>query len=682
MPRKSWALLAAGVLLALYWWMAVSVSRQHCPAADEIAHLTAGYAYWTAGDLRFQPENGNLPQRWAALPLLAENLRFPPPAGDAWREADVWRVGFAFFYTLGNDLARMLQAGRAMIALFGVALGALVFAWSRSLFGQTGAFVSLVLCVFSPTLLAHGGLITSDMAAGAGFLAATLACWRLAHRITAGRVVLAGLALGALALAKFSAVVFAPMLVVMLGVRLARRAPLPVGLGSGQTRVRGWRRAMVLSAACGAAGLIAVGMIWAACDFRFAATRSTDRDTAGFNVAWDDVLLATPATSSPRIPGGQPLNTNPANLQPGVVQPTIRFARDHHWLPEPYLYGLAYVARFSGWRPAFLAGETRATGWWRYFPVAFALKTPLPLFGLLALAVAAVALPARRQGGGTVTRFRGRRLLYRLSPLLILLAGYSTFAVTSHLNIGHRHILPAYPALFILVGATGWFFRRSSAWVGAPVLVLVGWFVVESWWIRPNYLAYFNELIGGPSQGYRYLVDSSLDWGQDLPGLKGWIERHARPGERVYLSYFGSGDPVYYGVHATRIGDEYFDLRERPALPEIRGGLYCLSATMFQHVYTQVRGPWSAAYEKDYQRLSRWFTRFVQNPDPANARDLDGTPMTRPQALDRLLALEQLRFGRLCHYLRDRAPDAEVGYSILIFNLTDDDIRRALAGPP
>jgi hypothetical protein len=536
--------------------------------------------------------------------------------------------------------------------------------------------------VFSPTLLAHGGLITSDMAAGAGFLAATLACWRLAHRITAGRVVLAGLALGALALAKFSAVVFAPMLVVMLGVRLARRAPLPVGLGSGQTRVRGWRRAMVLSAACGAAGLIAVGMIWAACDFRFAATRSTDRDTAGFNVAWDDVLLATPATSSPRIPGGQPLNTNPANLQPGVVQPTIRFARDHHWLPEPYLYGLAYVARFSGWRPAFLAGETRATGWWRYFPVAFALKTPLPLFGLLALAVAAVALPARRQGGGTVTRFRGRRLLYRLSPLLILLAGYSTFAVTSHLNIGHRHILPAYPALFILVGATGWFFRRSSAWVGAPVLVLVGWFVVESWWIRPNYLAYFNELIGGPSQGYRYLVDSSLDWGQDLPGLKGWIERHARPGERVYLSYFGSGDPVYYGVHATRIGDEYFDLRERPALPEIRGGLYCLSATMFQHVYTQVRGPWSAAYEKDYQRLSRWFTRFVQNPDPANARDLDGTPMTRPQALDRLLALEQLRFGRLCHYLRDRAPDAEVGYSILIFNLTDDDIRRALAGPP
>jgi hypothetical protein len=114
----------------------------------------------------------------------------------------------------------------------------------------------------------------------------------------------------------------------------------------------------------------------------------------------------------------------------------------------------------------------------------------------------------------------------------------------------------------------------------------------------------------------------------------------------------------------------------------MRSGLYCLSATMVQRVYTQVRGPWSAAYEQDYQRLSRWFTRFAQAPDPANARDLDGTPLARPQVLDRLLALGQLRFGRLCHYLRDRAPDAEVGYSILIFRLTDDDIRRALLDPP
>jgi 4-amino-4-deoxy-L-arabinose transferase-like glycosyltransferase len=679
MSRKPWAVFAAGALLAVYWWMATSVSPRHCPVGDELIHLTAGYAYWTAGDLRFQPENGNLPQRWAALPLLAQQLRFPPPAGDAWRQADVGRIGFAFFYTLGNDLSRMLQTGRAMMALFGVAVGAMVFAWSRSLFGQAGAFVSLVLCVFCPNLLAHGGLITSDMAATAGFLAATLAWWRLAHRVTAGRVVLAGATLGGLALAKFSAVMFLPMLAVLLLVRLARGAPLPVRLGPGRGRVRGWRRAAVLCAAGGAAALIAGGLLWAAYDFRFAATPTTNRAGASFNFSWDEVLLTK---SAPAAGQALPYDVNPGNLRAGWAQTNIRLARDYRLLPEPYLYGLAYVFRFAGWRPAFLNGETRATGWWQFFPIAFALKTPLPVFGLLALAAVAIGLPGRRWKRNRDQRPPRANLLYRLSPLLILPGVYWAFAVTSHLDIGLRHILPTYPALYVLAGAAGWFFRRRPRWAGVLVAVLLGWLVAASWWIRPDYLAYFNPLAGGPAHGYRHLVDSSLDWGQDLPGLQDWIERAARPGERVFLSYFGSGDPLYYGIHATRVGDDFFDLRERPALPEMQSGLYCLSATMFQHIYTQVRGPWSDAYEKDYQRLTRWFTHFAQHPDPANARDLDGSLLTRPQVLDRLFALGQLRFGRLCHYLRDRAPDAEVGYSILIFRLTGDDIRQALAAPP
>jgi hypothetical protein len=675
--------LGAAAALALYWWMAASVSGRHCPAADEIAHLTAGYAYWTAGDLRFQPENGNLPQRWAALPLLAQQLRFPPPEGDAWRQADVWRTGFAFFYTLGNDLARMLQTGRAMMALFGVAVGAMVFAWSRSLFGQTGAFVSLVLCVFCPNLLAHGGLITSDMAATAGFFAATLACWRLAHRVTAGRVVLAGLALGALALAKFSAAMFLPMLAVMLLVRLARGAPLPVRLGPGRGRVRGWRRAAVLCAAGGAAALIAIGLIWAAYDFRFAAMPAAGRDGARFNVSWDEVLLEKATPPGSRAVGPTlPYDPNPGNLRAGWAQTVIRFARDHRLLPEPHLYGLAYVLRFAGWRPAFLNGATRGTGWWQFFPIAFALKTPLPVFGLLALAAVAIGLQARRGKRGRDQRPPRANLLYRLSPLLILLGVYWAFAVASHLDIGLRHILPTYPALYVLAGAAGWFSRRRPYWVGVLVAGLLGWFVAASWWIRPDYLAYFNPLAGGPAHGYRHLVDSSLDWGQDLPGLHDWLARYARPGERVFLSYFGSGDPLFYGIHATRMGDNYFDLRPRAALPEIGAGLYCLSATMYQHIYTHVRGPWSDAYEQDYQRLTRWFAHFDQDPNPANARDLDGTALTHQHMFDRLFTLEQLRFGRLCHYLRGREPDAEVGYSILVFRLTDDDILRALAGPP
>src|SRR5208337_2826288 len=120
-------LLLCGGILCLYWWMATSVSDTQCTTGDEIAHLTAGYSYWTTNDYRLQPENGNLPQRWAAIPLLASRPRFPSLDQNAWRISDVWDMGFQWFYTNGNDLAAMLRSGRRMIALFGVAMGALVF---------------------------------------------------------------------------------------------------------------------------------------------------------------------------------------------------------------------------------------------------------------------------------------------------------------------------------------------------------------------------------------------------------------------------------------------------------------------------------------------------------------------------------------------------------------------------
>ncbi|HEY4989594.1 MAG TPA: hypothetical protein VII09_07295, partial [Opitutaceae bacterium] len=168
---KRIAPLLAALFLGLYWWMATSVSDRQCTTGDEIAHLTAGYSYWTTDDYRLQPENGNLPQRWAALPLLGMKLTFPRQDQTAWRVSDVWDLGFQWFYENGNDLAAMLRAGRGMIALLGVATGALVFLWARRLHGDTGAVLAVALFAFCPTMLANGALITSDMTATLMFLA-------------------------------------------------------------------------------------------------------------------------------------------------------------------------------------------------------------------------------------------------------------------------------------------------------------------------------------------------------------------------------------------------------------------------------------------------------------------------------------------------------------------------------
>src|SRR6185436_15429251 len=112
--RGAGTTLAASALLALFWWMATSVSHEHSTTADEIFHVTAGYAYGKLGDYRLQPENGNLPQRLAALPLVAQDLRFPKLDQPAWRSADAAEIGHQFFYEQGNDLPRMLASARAM----------------------------------------------------------------------------------------------------------------------------------------------------------------------------------------------------------------------------------------------------------------------------------------------------------------------------------------------------------------------------------------------------------------------------------------------------------------------------------------------------------------------------------------------------------------------------------------
>jgi hypothetical protein len=634
MKRPLLLLLAAGIL-ALYWWMATSVSDTECTTGDEIAHLTAGYSYWKTGDYRLQPENGNLPQRWAAIPLLHQGLKFPTLQQDAWRISDVWDLGFQWFYTCGNDLPEMLRSGRRMIALFGVATGALVFLWARRLYGDRGAVLATVLFAFCPTMLANGALVTSDMTAACMFLAAVTAFWALAHRLDLLRLVVFGLALGLLCVAKFSAPLIAPICALLFAVRLCRPGALPAGwpfpaLVAGRARV-----ALALIGATLAACALAVGVIWASYGFRYAMFRQFEPNRVRSLVGWD-VL----------------------EDRGGPLVPALRFARAHELLPESYIYGFAHTFRFSRYRKAFLNGEYRSTGWVQFFPYTTAVKTPLALFGLIGLA-GIYSLRRRRRAA------EWRERLYAWSPLLALFAVYWAFSLTSGLNIGHRHIIPVYPVLFVMAaGAAGWV-GRPLRWAGAAAAVLVAWFAAESVWIRPHYLAYFNELVG-PREAWHHVVDSSLDWGQDLPSLRAWLDAHPPEGP-VFISYFGSGDLNYYGIKGTRVGDANFDLRPRKAPAILSGGLWIISVTQFQQVYTEARGPWDLEKEERYRGMLAHVLALEQAKEQMSFKEAT--------------TFEEYQFARLCHFLRGRPPLAQPGYTILVYRLTDAEVLKALYEP-
>ena len=631
MKRNAAALLAA-LLLALYWWMATSVSDSMCTTGDEIAHLTAGFSYWKTDDYRLQPENGNLPQRWAAIPLLAKDLKFPTLDQNSWRISDVWDMGFQWFYTCGNDLPSMLRQGRGMIALLGAATGALVFWWARRLHGDAAGVLATALFAFCPTMLANGALITSDMTATCMFLAAVTAFWVMAARLTPLRVLAFGFFLGLLCVAKFSAPLIAPMCGLLFLVRVAGEPaleaawPLP-GRIAGRLRM-----AAALIAATLAACALAIGVIWASYGFRYAMFKHYEPNRVRSLVGWD-VL----------------------EEKGGPVVSAITFARDHHLLPESYVYGFAHTYRFSLYRKSYLNGEYRSSGWVQFFPFTTAVKTPLALFALIGLAG---ALAVRRRRGAQAWRER----LYAWSPLLALFGVYWAFSLSSGLNIGHRHIMPVYPVLFVMAaGAAGWV-SLPLRWAGAAVALLLFWFAGESVWIRPHYLAYFNELIG-PEQAWHHIVDSSLDWGQDLPSVRRWLDAHPEKGP-VFISYFGSGDLDYYGIHATRVGDNNFDLRPRKAPAVLQGGLWIISVTQFQQVYTEARGPWDLAKERHYRDLL------------AHVLDLErtGGRLTYAQSTE----FEAYQFARLCQFLRGREPLAEPGYTFLIFRLSDAEVLKAL----
>ncbi len=633
------------LLLALHWGLAVTSSVGKSATFDEGVHVVAGYFYWAAGDFRFNPESGNLTQRWAALPLLAQDVTVPPPGYPPRRQGNVWATSRDVLYNLGNDADAMLFAARSMIALFSVALGGLVYAWSRSLFGRRGALLSLALYAWSPTILAHSRLVTADLAAALFFLLAVGAVSRLLERVTAGRLAAAGGAAAGLVLTKMSWLLVLPMAAVLVAARLFQPAPWTASFGRGSLAARSVGRRLALAAVAGAVvTVLVVALIWTAYGWRFHA--AGDADAGGtFLHSWES-----------RLEGA------------GGAAPAIRWARDHRLLPEAFLWGLAYTLQTTQGRGAFLNGEYSTTGWWTFFPYAFLYKTPLPFLGLLMLAGAAW-LTGR--GGGRASTL----------PLWVLAGLYGAASIASPLNLGHRHLLPVYAVLFILAGrAAGWLSGPGRRTAGIAVVVLLGLFAVDSWRIRPHYLSYFNALAGGPEKGYEHLVGSSIDWGQDLPALAEWLERNRSP-EPVYVAYLGTAIPAYYGIDARWLFS-YFPLDvPDPPLP-LEGGTYCVSATLMQTVETPRLGPWTDAYEDEYQTRRREMIAFWgRYRDPSARRELMGE-RSAAEWTALFAAYNELRSIRLFHFLQRRPPDARAGYSLLIFRLSDDEARRATEGPP
>lgn len=669
-------MLPAIIGCALYIVMALYGIEHKSATYDELVHVTAGYSYWTLGDYRLNPENGNWSQRIVAAPLVAEGFgatAFPSRDQSAWHSSDMWALSDQFFFEPGRNPDSLLLRARAMVVVVGALLGALVFFWSRSLFGIGGACVTMVLYVFSPTLLAHGALATSDMIGAAFFTAALWALWTMLQRVTPFTLAASVFSVGGLFLAKPSAPLFIPIAIILAAAQLWTSRAVVVRLGRRVEMTTRGSRAMLFAALAAVHVVAGYLLIWASYGFRYSAFAPGSASSDSFLDSWASILDT-----------------------PGVATALAQWGRDHHVLPEAYLYGFATVVAYARDRTSFLNGVVTMGGSHAFFPYAVLYKTTIA--GLLLAAAIPVVL-ARRWWSAPAS-IGGRRfdLFYNLTPLLVGLVVYGGFAFTSSLNIGHRHLLPLIPATLILAGAVG-----QAAFGGSPrafylwtpaqrstrrvvgvvaVVTLLAWHAGESLTVAPDYLAYFNEIAGGPSQGYRHLVDSSLDWGQDLPSLKDWLDRNGLQSgshEPVYLSYFGTALPSAYHIEATSLASFPDRAPAQEPVP-LEPGIYCFSATMLQGVYFLTPGPWKQQYETDYQSMIYNLKLFDSTAAIPSAHAALIKQTGEQFWLKNFKAFEHLRTARLATYLRKREPDAQIGHSILVYRVDEDDLAKALYG--
>lgn len=483
------ALLVTALAAMLY-----SGARENSVTVDEMAHLPAGLVYLTSGRFATYHHNPPLVRMLAAIPVTAAGIAVPAAADID----DRWRLGMAFQRALGSSYHAVFLRSRMVIAAITCATAMLLFAASRRASGDAVALVALTLFCFSPTVLAHGALVTTDAGFMLAFLATVCSTVAAIRAPTWRRSLGLGTVLGLAQLTKFTALLLYPVVIA-----IAVLATLPRD-GWAQPWARLAGRARVARMVV----VVALSLLWLNAGYLF---QGSGLSLAQYRLG--DSRLAALAAS--------PLGSVPLPL------------------PGDYILGFdAQAQEASGRFEVYLGGQRSRAGWWYYYPLALLYKEPAPLFVLLAAVV----------GLGAARRLPLSAVLMGSSAITV--ACFVAFVAGTNVDLGVRYLLFLLPLLHFIAAhvASPPFTRGRRLVVGA----CLAWYAASSLRAYPDYLSYFSEAVGGVERGHEYLADSNLDWGQDLLRLRAWMAE--RGVESVALSHYGLVDPGSYGIAYEPLG--------------------------------------------------------------------------------------------------------------------------------
>ncbi len=504
---RSW-LIVIGLLLPVQSLLLAWIACRYSPTADEVAHLSAGLRILSARDFTVYTVNPPLPKVLAAIPVLFESPQL------SWKSLSSnpalrteWNVGQEFMWVNSTRTLWLFVLAR-WACIPWAWLGLVVcFLWARDLYGNVGGLAAAVLWTFSPMILGNGALVTPDIPSAASAVTVLYAFRHYLMNPNGKRILVVGVLLGIAELTKMTLLLLYPLMALQLTLWQWGR-PWPEKL----VRIREFIVGCMVSLIVLNAGYLFQGTGRLLGDHEF-----YSESLGGVRDDWNTPGNRFRHTLLGRVP--------------------IPF-------PADYVTGIDLQKRdFEGhWRPmhSYLRGHQQLGGWWYYYLYCLLVKVPVGSWILTGAAVAS----ARWLRDIDLRSARREAILLWLPPVLL----FAFISSQTGFSRYFRYVLPAAP--FVMIGLARVFspsLRQSQPWLARIGAAGLSCTVVASLWVYPDSLAFFNAPSGGPAYGHWHLLDSNIDWGQDLYQLRDWINQHpqARP---VYVAYSGVFDPQVMGI--------------------------------------------------------------------------------------------------------------------------------------
>ncbi|MEK7583071.1 MAG: glycosyltransferase family 39 protein [Patescibacteria group bacterium] len=494
---------------------------------DEISHIGAGYSYLVKGDMRINAEHPPLVKDLAAIPLLFVKLNQDAFQSPRWTTNinDQWKFGRQLIYQSGNDADLIGRLAHLPMLLFFALSAWILWKWAKKLYGDRVALFAVFLFSFSPTILANAHFATTDMAALFGVLSAAYFFVQYLQQPMRRNFWFASIFFGIALLCKFSTAMLVPLFLLTALI---------------------WNYKKIASTIL----LMVVGFVV---------------------VVWPLYYL--------HVRNYPPERQRADTFDQLQSSNHFAYAKPIIWLSDkPILraagqYGLGLFKvsqRWKGGTNVFFLGKVSQGAGPAYFPFVYLVKEPLAWWGLVIIAIITTIK-------NTTSKFKIIESLRNhpdITIMLLWLAIYWATSLKGALNVGIRHLLPIYPFMIILI--SGQIIKITK--LKLVVYALLVWYVLENIFVFPHYLTYFNQLVGGSSGGHRYVVDSNLDWGQDLKRLGAWVrENNIR---RIEFDYFGWADPSYYlGERFVSLGAKTYQNEEDFLANNTSDGWIAVSAT-------------------------------------------------------------------------------------------------------